>query len=226
MPGCTPPATTARSAALRGRAVWADRCAAMAYTSASDTRPMRLKAPPESVHARVHPPAPRGSGGCSHGIHASCRGGLCGAAHLGAGCRSVAALPREPPRARGARYALAGESEAGSAGRRGRQAGRRARSAVEGLVHQPPEHEAGCEDDEEGQDDLDDVGEAWKPATVAAAAGGAVTGGGLELSHGDGVPFWLRVLAGALTRVGVKGRVRRRRCTPEGVHGRRGMSGY
>lgn len=66
---------------------------------------------------------------------------------------------------------------------------------MEGLVHQPPEHEAGCEEDEEGQDDLDDVREAWKPTT----AGRAVTGGVRGLSHGDGVPIWLRALAGVLT---------------------------
>lgn len=47
-----------------------------------------------AVHARVHPPAPRGSGGCSHGIHVPTRGGLCGAVRRGAGCRSALADAR------------------------------------------------------------------------------------------------------------------------------------
>nr|DAJ87071.1 MAG TPA: hypothetical protein [Caudoviricetes sp.] len=68
----------------------------MAYTRARSTRPRRRAALPGNVHARVHRPAPRGSGRCSHGIHAPCRGGLCGAVRHGPGCRSACGLSNRP----------------------------------------------------------------------------------------------------------------------------------
>nr|DAF12791.1 MAG TPA: hypothetical protein [Caudoviricetes sp.] len=54
MPGCTPPATTARSASLRGRAVWANRCAAMAYTPLEHSLHTTVGPGRRAVHARVH----------------------------------------------------------------------------------------------------------------------------------------------------------------------------
>lgn len=105
MPRCTLIATVPALRCAPRSGHLGDECAAMAYTCARSTRPVSMRALPGNVHARVHRPAPGGSGRCSHGIHAPCRGGLCGAVRHGAGCRS-ACRPPEPPRAQGARYAL------------------------------------------------------------------------------------------------------------------------
>lgn len=73
------------------------------------------------------------------------RGGLGGAAHLGAGCHPVAALPREPPRARGARYAL-------GMGRERLDAGGCGRLEDERVSQQAPRDEGGCQEGDGGQD--------------------------------------------------------------------------
>ncbi len=89
MTRCTPDATVpGRFARHLGV-----RCAAMSYTGLEHS-PHETQGPGRrAVHARVHRPAPRGSGRCSHGIHVPARGGLCGAARHGPGCRSgLAAL--------------------------------------------------------------------------------------------------------------------------------------
>lgn len=84
MPGCTPDATgptASRGPVRTGAQPWHTRPLRHSlYTTIGPGR--------RAVHARVHPPAPRGSGGCSHGIHIPTRAGLCGAVRLGAGCRS------------------------------------------------------------------------------------------------------------------------------------------
>lgn len=84
-PGATVPERFARHLGVR--------CAAMSYTGLEHSLHETQGPGRRAVHARVHRPAPRGSGRCSHGIHVPARGGLCGAAHLGPGCRSrLAAL--------------------------------------------------------------------------------------------------------------------------------------
>nr|DAX53592.1 MAG TPA: hypothetical protein [Caudoviricetes sp.] len=62
----------------------------------------------QAVHAGVRPPAPRGSGGCSHGIHIPTGEGCAGrfAAGRGVARSSLTLGPCEPPQAQGARYAL------------------------------------------------------------------------------------------------------------------------
>ena len=114
-----------------------------------------------AVHARVHPPAPGGSGGCSHGIHVPARGGLCGAAHLGPGCRSrLAAL------------ALANRSGLGvpatpSVRRCGRWDGseRAGRQAAQG--------ERGQEEEEGGHSEEEDVGGVDAHGELLRGSGGA-----------------------------------------------------
>ena len=96
MPGCTLPATAPALRCAPRRGHLGGECAATAYTPLARSLYTAVGPGRRSVHARVHPPAPRGSGGCSHGIHIPTRGGLCGAAHLGAGCRSACGLSNRP----------------------------------------------------------------------------------------------------------------------------------
>lgn len=137
MPRCTLIATVPALRCAPRSGHLGDEFAAMAYTCARSTRPGRRAALPGNVHARVHRPAPRGSGRCSHGIHAPRRGGLCGAVRHGSGCRS-AWRPLEPTRTQGARYALGRRRRAGRAGRAGTAEEPRGRGRQNGWASRPP----------------------------------------------------------------------------------------
>ena len=159
-----------RSAALRGAGAWAMRDAAMAYTCARSTRSMRLMALPGACMTRCTHLRPGGSGGCSDVIHAPGRGGLGGAAHLEAGCRSVAAplsnrlglgVPATPPVCE-----RLGRAPEGSAERAGEQP-----AQAEGGSEQA----GGCQ--EYGEDGEDARGADGASGGLGAPVAGAVGGG-------------------------------------------------
>ena len=77
MTRCTRLATVPRSASLRGWGTWAMR-AQRCHTHLSDPRSVRRRALAEACMPGCTPPAPRGSGGCSHGIHAPAGEGWAG----------------------------------------------------------------------------------------------------------------------------------------------------
>ena len=108
MPRCILPATGPALRCAPRRGPLGGEFAAMAYTRARSTRLMRRRALPRKAHAAILlPPGPGGPSGVwrSYAILAGegCAGRLTsGRASLEARC----ARSREPPRARGARYAL------------------------------------------------------------------------------------------------------------------------
>lgn len=87
------PLSLRRPAPLRSAAGPSGRAGAQPWhTRPSDTRPVRQQALVGGLCVPgCAPPAPRGHGGRSRGTHAPTGSGLGGAAHLGAGCRPVAA---------------------------------------------------------------------------------------------------------------------------------------
>lgn len=118
------------------------------------------------------PPAPRGSGGCSHGIHAPGRGGLGGAAHLEAGCRSSLALlanrlglgvPATPSRRGAGRPAAGRWGSAEEAERGGEQAS---------------EGQGGCQQEGDQQEREEGAREAVRPVGGPGTAVAGEVGGG------------------------------------------------
>ena len=142
-----------RVAALRGAGTWASRCAAMAYTPLEHSLRTTVGPGRRAVHARVHPPAPRGSGGCSHGIHIPTRGGCAGRFATGRGAaRACCAAPSRtapgsgcPLRPRG------GHGPQGAVGRLGAYRGR-GLSAAERGRQEAAQARRGAQQGEGGQD--------------------------------------------------------------------------
>ena len=71
-------------------------CAAMAYTPLEHSPCATVGPGRRAVHARVHPPAPRGSGGRSHGIHIPTGEGCAGRFAAGRGVGRPAASRTAP----------------------------------------------------------------------------------------------------------------------------------